>query len=103
MTIGGTEAMKHPAVYIMANQRNGALYTGVTSDLVKRAWEHRQVVTPGFTSRYRCKILVWWEYHETMVSAITREKQIKGGSRQRKLHLIETQNSNWRDLYGELQ
>ena len=94
--------MKQPAVYIMASQRNGTLYTGVTSDLVKRAWEHRRSAIAGFTSRYGCKTLVWREFHEPMAGAITREKQIKGGSRQQKLRLIETLNPEWRDLYEAL-
>jgi putative endonuclease len=94
--------MKQPAVYIMTSQRNGTLYTGVTSDLVKRVFEHRQEAKPGFTGRHGCKRLVWREFHETMVSAITREKQIKGGSRRDKLALIEAANPEWRDLYEEL-
>ena len=94
--------MKQPAVYIMANQRNGTLYTGVTSDLVKRAWEHREAAKPGFAGQHGCTMLVWREFHDTMLSAITWEKQIKGGSRQRKLRLIEALNPGWRDLYEEL-
>ena len=74
-------AMKQPAVYIMASRRNGTLYTGVTSNLVQRAHQHRDGSIPGFTARYGCKLLVWHELHETMESAILREKQIKGGSR----------------------
>jgi putative endonuclease len=91
--------MKEPAVYIMANKRNGTLYTGVTSNLLKRAWEHREGVSPGFTKRYGCKLLVWYERHDVMTSAIEREKQIKGGSRKKKLALIEASNPKWRDLY----
>ncbi|HXW70799.1 MAG TPA: GIY-YIG nuclease family protein [Methylocella sp.] len=94
--------MKNPAVYIMASQRNGTLYTGVTSDLSRRAYEHREALIAGFTARYRCKMLVWFEFHEMMESAIAREKQIKAGSRQRKLALIEAGNPGWRDLYEEL-
>jgi putative endonuclease len=94
--------MKQPAVYIMASQRNGTLYTGVTSDLPQRAWEHREGAVPGFTTTHRCKDLVWFEQHGTMESAITREKQIKAGSRKDKLRLIETANPNWRDLYPEI-
>jgi len=91
--------MKQPCVYIMANKRNGTLYTGVTSDLPKRAFAHREALIPGFSSKYGCKILVWYEVHESMVEAITREKQIKAGSRRKKLELIETLNPEWKDLY----
>src|ERR1700719_1474256 len=94
--------MKNPAVYIMASQRNGTLYTGVTSNLPRRAYEHREAVVPGFTARYGCKLLVWFESHEMMESAIAREKQIKAGSRKKKLALIEVGNPSWRDIYEEL-
>jgi putative endonuclease len=94
--------MKQPAVYIMANHRNGTLYAGVTSDLVKRAWQHRQGLVAGFTQRYGCKLLVWYEQHATMESAIAREKQVKAGSRARKISLIEAMNPGWRDLYSEI-
>ena len=94
--------MKHPAVYIMANQRNGTLYTGVTSNLPHRAWLHRTGAISGFTKRYGCKTLVWYEMHSAMLDAIAQEKQIKGGSRKAKLALIEALNPNWRDLFGEL-
>ena len=93
---------KQPAVYIMANRRNGTLYTGVTSNLPQRAWQHRTGVTGGFTKRYGCKMLVWYELHSTMADAIAREKQIKAGSRKKKLGLIEEMNPRWRDLYDEL-
>ena len=94
--------MKQPAVYIVASGRNGTLYTGVTSDLPKRAYEHREGVAPGFTSRYGCKLLVWYEIYDSMNDAITREKQIKAGSRRKKIELIETFNPDWRDLYDDL-
>lgn len=94
--------MKQPAVYIMANKRNGTLYTGVTSDLARRAYQHREALTPGFPSRYNCTMLVWYELHGEIVRAIEREKQIKGGSRKKKLALIEALNPHWRDLYEEL-
>jgi putative endonuclease len=94
--------MKQPSVYIMANKRNGTLYTGVTSNLVQRVYQHREAVVPGFTARYDCKLLVWYECHEEMVGAITREKQIKAGSRKKKLALIGALNPNWRDLYEDL-
>ncbi len=94
--------MKQPCVYIMASGRNGTLYTGVTSNLPQRVFQHRESVVAGFTRQYSCKTLVWFEQHETMESAIVREKQIKGGSRKRKLMLIETLNPIWRDLYSEI-
>ncbi len=94
--------MKAPCVYIMASQRNGTLYTGVTSDLVQRVWQHREGLAEGFTRQYRCKLLVWYEQHASMNSAILREKQIKSGSRAKKLALIEAQNPNWQDLYPEI-
>ena len=94
--------MKQPAVYIMANRRNGAFYTGVTSDLFQRVWQHRTSAVPGFTARYGCKLLVWYEIHDEMTAAIAREKQIKSGSRSRKLALIEAKNPHWRDLYEDL-
>jgi putative endonuclease len=86
----------------MANKRNGTLYTGVTSDLPQRAWQHREGVADGFTKRYGCKLLVWFERHSTMESAILREKQIKAGSRKAKLALIEGFNSNWCDLFDDI-
>ena len=94
-----TRRERHPAVYIMASKRNGTLYTGVTSDLPKRAWQHRQGIADGFTKRYRCKVLVWFEMAGTMEAAISREKQIKGGSRAKKLALIEAVNPDWSDLF----
>ncbi len=94
--------MKEPAVYIMANKRNGTLYTGVTSNLIQSVWQHREADVPGFTMRYGCKMLVWYEAHETMPHAITREKQIKGGSRRQKIALIEAMNPEWKDLYNDL-
>ncbi len=93
--------MKSPCVYITTNQRNGTLYTGVTSDLIKRIAQHRLQPT-GFVAKYACNLLVWFEQHGTMETAITREKQIKAGSRKAKLKLIETTNPNWRDLYPEI-
>ena len=94
--------MREPAVYIMANRRNGTLYVGVTSNLADRVWQHREGLTPGFTKRYGCKLLVWHERHERIDEAIGREKQIKGGSRAKKLALIEAMNPSWRDLYENL-
>lgn len=86
----------------MANRRNGTIYTGVTSNLAQRIWQHREGVADGFTRRYGCKMLVWFEIHETMESAILREKSIKGGSRAKKLALIEALNPSWRDLFQEI-
>jgi putative endonuclease len=83
----------------MASKRNGTLYTGVTSNLIQRVWQHRNGMIDGFTKRYGCKILVWFEMAETMETAILREKQIKGGSRKRKLLMIENANADWDDLY----
>ena len=93
--------MRQPAIYIMANRRNGALYTGVTSNLSQRVHQHREGVTPGFVKLYGCKLLVYYERYDDMDSAIAREKQLKAGSRKRKLALIEALNPHWRDLYGD--
>ena len=86
----------------MASQRNGTLYTGVTSNLPQRVHQHREGLVEGFTRQYRCKSLVHYEFFERMDEAIAREKQIKGGSRAKKLALIEAANPQWRDLYGDL-
>ena len=91
-----------PAVYIMASQRNGTLYVGVTSDLRRRAWQHREGALDGFSKQHGCKLLVWYELHATMDYAILREKQLKGGSRKRKLLLIEADNPRWRDLFEDI-
>lgn len=94
--------MKRSAVYIMASRRNGTLYTGVTSDLVARIHQHKNGMTPGFASDYGCKLLVYFEIHEDMSVAIAREKQIKAGSRRKKLVLIEGVNPDWQDLYEQI-
>ena len=86
-------------VYILASCKNGTLYTGVTSNLPRRAWEHRESVTPGFTSRYSVKRLVYVEEHTTAEAAIKREKAIKSWPRRWKIELIERDNPNWFDLY----
>ncbi|MBS3952973.1 MAG: GIY-YIG nuclease family protein [Methylomicrobium sp.] len=91
--------MKQPCVYILASQLNGTLYVGVTSDLVKRVYQHREGMVEGFTKRYGVKILVWFEIHEMMESAIRREKQLKNWSRIAKIELIEQQNPKWLDLW----
>ena len=89
-------------MYIMANKRNGTLYTGVTSNLPQRSWQHREGVVDGFTKRYGCKMLVWFQMAPSMEAAILREKQIKGGSRAKKLALIKVFNPDWRDLYEDI-
>jgi putative endonuclease len=94
--------MKQPCVYIVANKRHGTLYTGVTSNLPKRAFEHREGLIEGFSAKYGCKILVWYELHERMIEAIAREKQIKAGSRAKKIALIESLNPGWKGLYESL-
>ncbi len=91
--------MKLPCVYIMANRPQGTLYVGVTSQLPVRVWQHKNKVTGGFTARYGVDQLVWYEVHDSMTSAILREKQLKAGSRQKKLALIEAMNPGWEDLY----
>ncbi|ADR36902.1 GIY-YIG nuclease family protein [Oceanithermus profundus] len=88
-----------PAVYIVANRKNGALYVGVTSDLKRRAWEHRQGLVEGFSKRYGLKRLVYFELHPTMASAIQREKQLKAWKRAWKIDLIQKENPNWNDLF----
>lgn len=87
-----------PCVYIMASCRNGTLYTGVTSNLLQRIYEHREQVMPGFTSKHGVKRLVWFEQHSTMQHAIVREKRIKKWLRVWKLELIERDNLGWCDL-----
>ena len=94
--------MKQPCVYILASDRNGTLYTGVTSNLAKRIWEHKNETTEGFTKKYSVHMLVWFEQHETMESAISREKAIKKWERAWKLELIEKSNPEWQDLYPEI-
>ena len=93
---------KRPCVYILASQRNGTLYVGVTSDLARRAWEHRSDAVDGFTQRYGVHRLVFAEFHDTMDGAILREKQLKKWRRAWKLKLIERVNPQWRDLYAGL-
>jgi putative endonuclease len=90
---------RRPAVYILASKRNGTLYVGVTSDLVKRIWEHKNNVAEGFTKQYGVHQLVWYELHESMESAIEREKRLKEWKRVWKLELIERSNPAWQDLY----
>jgi putative endonuclease len=91
-----------PCVYILASKRNGTLYIGVTSNLPSRIWQHRNDQAPGFTRRYRVHILVWYERHGSMESAIAREKALKEWKRAWKIQLIEDSNPYWRDLYQDI-
>ncbi len=86
----------------MANKKDGTLYTGVTSDLIRRVYEHREGTLPAFTAKYECKRLVWFERYEDMANAIACEKRIKAGSRKKKLDLIVATNPDWIDLYDSL-
>ncbi|HZD24659.1 MAG TPA: GIY-YIG nuclease family protein [Alphaproteobacteria bacterium] len=89
-------------VYMMASRRNGTLYIGMTNDLVRRAFEHRKGLVPGFTKRYGVGRLVWYESHDTALAAIQREDTMKHWSRAWKLALIEAMNPDWRDLFDEI-
>lgn len=93
---------KQPAIYIVTNKRNGTLYTGVTSRLAIRIHDHKSKNIDGFTNRYNCDKLVYYELFSDMEHAIVREKQIKGGSRKKKLNLIESLNPDWKDLYEDI-
>ncbi len=93
---------RQPAVYILTNKPNGTLYTGVTSNLPGRIWQHKNKVTKGFSAKYNLTKLVYFELFEDMYAAISREKQIKAGSRMAKLKLIESTNREWRDLYLDI-
>lgn len=93
---------KQPCVYILASKRNGTIYTGVTSDLVKRVWEHQHNLGEGFTRRYGVHTLVYFEPHDTMEEAIRREKQLKKWNRAWKIALIEQHNSEWEDLWSTI-
>jgi putative endonuclease len=91
-----------PAVYILASRRKGTLYVGVTNNLVRRIWEHRNNLADGFTSQYSVHQLVWYELHESMTAAITREKQLKNWKRDWKIALVVEMNQDWVDLYDEI-
>ena len=91
-----------PCVYILTSKRNGTLYTGVSSNLVQRIWQHKNDQVDGFTKQHQVHLLVWYEQHESMESAIVREKQIKEWKRQWKLDLIEKSNPYWNDLYSTI-
>ncbi|MFQ5996915.1 MAG: GIY-YIG nuclease family protein [Dehalococcoidales bacterium] len=89
-------------IYIMTNKRNTVIYTGVTNDLKRRVYEHKEKLAGGFTKKYNITKLVYYEVFEDVENAILREKQIKGGSRQKKIELVNSMNKEWRDLYEEL-
>lgn len=91
----------HPCIYIMTNPGNKVLYTGVTSNLLRRVTEHKDKTVQGFTSKYNVINQFYYEEYATMEEAIAREKQIKGGSRQKKIDLIKSKNPEWKDLYSE--
>jgi len=93
---------KQPCVYILTNRRNGTLYVGVTSNLARRIWEHRNHIECEFTTRYALTRLVWYEPYDTMEGAIRREKQIKKWNRDWKINRIIEMNPDWRDLYEDL-
>ena len=94
--------MKQAYVYVLFSQPNGTLYVGVTSDLAKRVYEHKQKIVKGFTQKYGVDKLGYYEVYESMEAAITREKQLKAGSRKKKLELITQSNPQWKDLYDDL-
>ncbi len=97
------ERQKQPAVYILTSRQNGTIYVGVTSNIVKRIWQHKNNQIKGFTEQYHVHRLVWYELHATMESAITREKQLKNWKRQWKIELIEKTNPHWKDLYDSIK
>ncbi len=94
--------MRQPAIYILANKPNGTLYTGVTSNLPARVYQHKQKCTRSFTTKFGVTRLVYFELFEDMCTAIGREKQLKGGSRAKKIALIRQMNPAWRDLYEDI-
>lgn len=98
----GMADTKQPAVYILASHRNGTLYIGVTSNLIQRVWQHKIDLFEGFTKKYQVHILVYYELHNDMLSAITREKQLKKWNRNWKLMMIEKDNPTWRDLWEDI-
>ena len=92
-----------PCVYILASKRNGTLYIGVTSDLVKPVWEHKEHLVEGFTKKYSVSLLVYFEVADSMYTALAREKQLRNWQRQWKINLIETTNPEWNDLFDEIR
>ena len=93
---------RQPCVYLLASDRNGTLYCGVTSDLIRRVWQHREHLADGFTRQHDVTRLVWFEAHDTMESAIQQEKRIKKWNRAWKLRLIDEANASWRDLWPDI-
>ena len=93
---------RQPCVYLLASKRNGTMYTGVTSNLLKRVWEHKHPAVDGLTKKYQVTSLVWYEVHTTMQSAISREKTIKNWKRAWKIRVIEAMNPGWGNLYDDL-
>lgn len=96
------ENLKTYYVYILASKRNGTLYVGITDNLIKRVWQHKNDIVEGFTKKYNCHHLVYYEQTNEVMAALEREKQIKKWKRQWKLELIEKQNPEWKDLYNDL-
>ncbi|MGB0468175.1 MAG: GIY-YIG nuclease family protein [Pontibacterium sp.] len=94
--------MKKPYVYILASQQNGTLYIGVTSNLIQRIWQHKNNQVEGFTKKYAVHMLVYYEAHDTMLLAITREKQLKKWNRRWKIDFIARNNPHWRDLWPDI-
>jgi len=94
---------KQPCVYILASAKNGTLYIGVTSNLIQRIWQHKNNLLKGFTERYHVHLLVYYEQHESMHTAIEREKQLKKWNRDWKISLIEKKNPDWQDLWESIQ
>ena len=94
--------MKQSYIYIMSNKLNGTLYVGVTSDIIKRVYEHKNSLVDGFTKKYNLKTLIYYEIYDDITDAITREKQLKAGSRAKKIELIKKMNPEWNDLYESL-
>ena len=94
--------IKQPAVYILSSKKNGTLYIGVTSNIIKRIWEHKNNVVAGFTKKYSVHDLVWYELHDTMETAITREKALKSWKREWKIKIIIQNNPEWIDLYQSI-
>ncbi len=99
----GITFMKQPTVYILTSRRNGTLYTGVTTNLIRRVWQHKENLLEGFTKKHQIHSLVYFEYHESIRTAIAREKDIKRWRRAWKLQLIEQSNPHWNDLYDTLE
>lgn len=98
----GGNVMEESFVYILASQRNGTLYVGSTSNLIKRVWEHKNNVIPGFTIKYNVHLLVYYETHQNIMDAAQRERRLKKWCRKWKLNLIEKHNPTWRDLYKDI-